>query len=79
MDNKDASSGSGFSSEDTNISSDDDSVTEDWKMRRSMTVPMADLQSEFYLPGRKYPRDVDVKYIISTYVKSAKNLQLGLK
>lgn len=50
MDNKDASSGSGFSSEDTNISSDDDSVTEDWKMRRSMTVPMADLQSEFYLP-----------------------------
>lgn len=50
MDNKDASSGSGFSSEDTNISSDDDYVTEDWKMRRSMTVPMADLQSEFYLP-----------------------------
>lgn len=50
MDNKDASSGSGFSSEDTNISSDDDSATEDWKMRRSMTVPMADLQSVFYLP-----------------------------
>lgn len=50
MDNKDEGSGSGFSSKDTNISSDNDSVTEDWKMRRSMAVPMADLQSEFYLP-----------------------------
>lgn len=53
----DASSGSefsGFSSEETDISSDDDSLTEDWEKPRRMTVPMIELQGVFYLPDLNF-------------------------